>query len=217
MTRWRLYDYPASANCYKVRLALAQLGAEFERVPTDIFGGDTLTDAYGEINPARETPVLDVEGEGQLPESGAILAYVAEGSPLLPEDRWPRAQVLRWLLFEQTQVMWNIGGLRFRLLTGRLAAEDADAVRRREGASQALGMLDRHLGEAPFLVGDRYTIADIAVYGYAHVATEAGIDVEPLSAFTEWLERVAAQPNYMNDLAPYPPNASERAGLSIYG
>jgi glutathione S-transferase len=73
------------------------------------------------------------------------------------------------------------------------------------------------LSEAPFLVGDGYTIADIAVYGYAHVATEAGIDVEPLSAFSEWLERVAAQPNYMNDLAPYPPNASERAGLSIYG
>ena len=217
MPHWRLYDYPASANCYKVRLALAQLGADYERVPTDIFGGDTLTDAYGEINPARETPVLEVEGQDHLPESGAILVYVAEGSPLLPEDRWLRAQVLRWLLFEQTQVMWNIGGLRFRLLTGRLAAEDSDAVRRREGASQALGMLDRHLSEAPFLVGDRYTIADIAVYGYAHVATEAGIDVAPLPAFSGWLERVAAQPKYMDDLAPYPPNASERAGLSIYG
>ena len=137
MTRWRLYDYPASANCYKVRLALAQLEADYERVSTDIFGGDTLTDAYGEINPARETPVLEVEGEGHLPESGAILAYVAEGSALLPEDGWPRAQVLRWLLFEQTQIMWTIGGLRFRLLTGRLDADDADAAFARAVAAGA--------------------------------------------------------------------------------
>ena len=108
-------------------------------------------------------------------------------------------------------------GLRFRLLTGRLAADDADAIRRRDGASQALRLLEHQLRGAPFLVGDRYTIADIAVYGYAHVAAEAGLDVEPFAALSDWLARVAAQPNHMNDLEPYPPNASQRAGLSIYG
>ena len=186
MAQWRLYDYPASANCYKVRLALAQLAADYERVLIDIFGGDTLTDAYAEINPARETPVLEVDGHRRLYASGAILAYVAEGSPLLPEDGWLRAQALRWLLFEQTAIMWNIGGLRFRLLTGRLAADDADAIRRRDGASQALRLLEHHLRG-------------------------------PFAALSDWLARVAAQPNHMNDLEPYPPNASQRAGLSIYG
>ena len=152
-----------------------------------------------------------------MPESGAILAYAAEGTPLLPDERWLRAQVVRWLLFEQTAVMYAIGGLRFRLLTGRLTADDPETVRRRDAAVQALRLLDRHLGGAPFLVGDRYTIADIAVYGYTHVAAEAGIDVEPFAALAAWRDRVATRPGHINDLEPYPLNASQRAGLSIYG
>lgn len=217
MAHWRLYDYSASANCYKVRLALAQLGADYEHAPVDIFAGDTLTDAYAEINPARETPVLEVDATSRLPESGAILAYVAQGTPLLPDDRWLRAQVMRWLLFEQTAVMSTMGGLRFRLLTGRLAADDPAAVRRRDAALEALRVLDQHLSEAPFLVGDQYTIADIAIYGYAHVAGEANIDLEPFAAVAAWLDRIVGQPGYMNDLERYPPNACQSAGLSIYG
>jgi glutathione S-transferase len=218
MPRLRLYDYAASANCYKVRLALAQLALPCERVPVDIFDGGTLTDAFGRINPARETPVLEVDGSGHLPESGAILAYVAEGTPLLPDDRWLRAQVARWLLFEQTAVMSAIGGLRFRLLTGRLDADSAEASQRRDAALDGLRVLDRQLSAgARFLVGDRYTIADIAIYGYMHVAGEAGIDVAPFPAVGEWLERVAALPGHVNDLEPYPPSASRRAGRSIYG
>src|ERR687885_1106417 len=114
----RLYDYAASCNCYKVRLLLAQLGVEYERVPVDIFAGDTLDDGYAAVNPARETPVLEVDGR-HLPESGAILAYLAEGTRFLPADRWDRAQVLRWLLFEQTQVMSAIGGVGLPLVSGR--------------------------------------------------------------------------------------------------
>ncbi|MDQ2897248.1 MAG: glutathione S-transferase family protein [Actinomycetota bacterium] len=217
MAQWRLYDYAASANCYKVRLALAQLGADYVRVSIDIFAGDTLTDAYREINPTRETPVLELDGSAYLPESGAILTYVAQGTPLLPDDRWLRAQIVRWLLFEQTAVMSTMGGLRFRLLTGRLTIEDAEAVRRRDAGLQALRLLDGHLSQTPFLVGDRYTIADIAVYGYTHVAADAGIDTEPFPAFTGWVDRITDQPGYVNDLAPYPPNASRRAGQSVYG
>jgi glutathione S-transferase len=217
MPHWRLYDYAASANCHKVRLALAQLGAAYERVPVDIFDGGTLTDEYERINPARETPVLEVDGRMHLPESGAILAYVAEGTALFPDDRWLRAQVLRWLLFEQTAVMSTIGGLRFRVQTGRLAPDDPEAVRRREAGEQALALLDRQLARAPFLVGDAYTIADVAVYGYARLAPEAGIDVAPFAAFAAWLERVEEQPGYVDDLEPYPPNAGRRAGRSIYG
>jgi glutathione S-transferase len=213
----RLFDYDASANCYKVRLLLAQLGLDYERVPVDIFAGDTLTDAYAAVNPARETPVLEVPGRGFLPESGAILAYVAEGTPLLPADRWERAQVMRWLQFEQTQVMGTIGGLRFRLITGRIEPASRQAQARAQAGRDALALLDTHLREREFLADDRYSIADIAVYGYAHVAGEAGIDLGGFPAVAAWLARVEQTPGYMHDLAPYPANSHLGRSRSIYG
>jgi glutathione S-transferase len=208
----RLFDYAASANCYKVRLLLAQLDRPYERVPIDIFGGETLTDEYAAVNPARETPVLQLADGSYLPESGAILAHLAEGTAFMPADR---AQVLRWLLFEQSGVMTPIGGLRFRLLTGRISAEAAE--RRRPLALAALEVLERHLDRHDFFVGDRYTVADIAIYGYAHVAAEAGVDLADFAAVRAWCERVAAQDGHMNDLEPYPANAMAGAGRSIYG
>ena len=123
----RLHDYEASANCYKVRLLLAQLGLEYERVPVDIFAGETLTAEFAAINPMRSTPVLEPEPGSYLPESGAILTYLAEGSELLPSAPLERAQVLRWLLLEQADIVPAIGGLRFRLLTGRLATDEPEA------------------------------------------------------------------------------------------
>jgi len=210
----RLYDYPASANCYKVRLLLAQLGRPFDRVVIDIFAGETLSDEYAAINPARETPVLQV-GDLCLPESGAILAFLAEGTELMPTDALERAQVLRWLLFEQTGVMMPIGGLRFRLITGRISAESAE--RRRQAALASLALLEDHLGHHDFFAGGRYSIADIAIYGYTHAAGEAGIDLADFPAVHAWCERVSAQPGHMNDLEPYPANAMAGAGRSIYG
>jgi glutathione S-transferase len=210
----RLYDYAASGNCFKVRLLLGLLGRPYERVPIDIFGGDTLTEEYAAVNPARETPVLQV-GDAYLPESGAILAYLGDGTTFMPDEPIERAQVLRWLLFEQTGVMMQIGGLRFRLLTGRISAEAAE--RRRRGALAGLAVLEAHLGGHEFFVGERYGIADIAIYGYAHVAHEAGIDLADFPAVRAWCERVAGQDGYMNDLEPYPANAMAGAGQSIYG
>jgi glutathione S-transferase len=215
MTQPRLYDYAASANCYKVRLLLAQLGISYERIPVDIFAGETLGDDYAARNPARETPVLEVDGR-HLPESGAILAYVAEGTDLLPADPWERAQVLRWMLFEQTQVMGTIGGLRFRVLTGRLDANARGAEARRAAARSALEILDRHLAGRTFLAADRYTVADIAVFGYAHVAGDAGLDLDDYPAVQRWTRAVAVTPGFMYDLAPYPPNARRDASRSIY-
>jgi len=210
----RLYDYAASANCYKVRLLLAQLGRPYERILVDIFGGETLTDAYAVLNPARATPVLQVDDGTYLPESGAILAYLAEGTELMPAEPIERAQALRWLLFEQTGVMMPIGGLRFRLLTGRISAESAE--RRRRGAHAGLAVLEGHLERHDFFVADRYGIADIAIYGYTHVAGEAGIDLAEFPAVQAWCERVAGAAGYMNDLEPYPGNAMAGAGRSIY-
>jgi glutathione S-transferase len=169
-----LYDYAASGNCYKVRLLLAQLGRDYERVPVDIFDGDTLTDEFAALNPHRSTPVLVLPDGRTLIESNAILWYLAHGTAFLPDDPFGRAEVCRWLIYEQTDVMPMIGGLRFRLLTGRFAPDSERAQRRLAGAHEVLEILDGHLGERPFLAAGRYTIADIAVFAYSHVARRPG-------------------------------------------
>jgi glutathione S-transferase len=208
----KLYDYAASANCYKVRLLLAQLGLGYERVPVDIFAGDTLTDDYARINPARTTPVLEEPAGTFLQESNAILLELARGTPFLPDD----PQVHRWLFYEQADVVPTMGGLRFRLITGRLSPDDEDAVRRREASDEVLRLLDAHLTTREFFVDGSYSVADIGMYGYVHVAGEAGLGLEPYPALRAWLGRVQAQPGYMNDLEPYPPNARAGVSRSIY-
>jgi glutathione S-transferase len=208
----RLYDYAASPNCYKVRLALAQLGIDYERVPIDIFGGDTLGGDYAAKNPSRRTPVLEPEPGRYLPESAAILLYLTEGTELMPEDRLDRADVHRWLFFEQTQVYPTMGALRFLVGTGRMQPEDTP-----KGPSvQALKILDAHLAEADFLVGGRYTLADLANFGYVHCAHEGGLHMDRFPAVRGWLERVRAQPGHINDLEDFPENAKVGASRSIY-
>lgn len=213
----RLYDYAASGNAFKVRLLLAHLGLPYERVTTDIFGGDTLTAEYARINPRRTVPVLEVAEGTYLRESNAILLYLAEGTPYLPEDPLRRAEVVGWLVYEQAEIFPGTGGLRFRLLTGRLTPDHPDAVARLRAGRAVLDELDRHLRDRPFLVGDDYTIADVSVYSYAHLAHEAGHDMARHPAFARWLDRVAEQPGFVNDLAPFPPNAMAGAGRSLYG
>jgi len=211
----RLYDYAGSCNCYKARLLLAQLGLAYERIPVDIFNGETLTDEYARMNPQRTTPVLATE-QGYLPESNAILLYLAAGTQFLPDDPFQVAQVVQWLIYEQTDVIPTIAGLRFRLLVGRLAADDPDAVRRRDAAQLVLRLLDDHLSTRDFFVGGRYTIADIGIYGYSHRAHEAGIDMQPYANVRAWFARVEQQPGYVEDVEPYGTNAAPGAGRSIY-
>ena len=135
---------------------------------------------------------------------------------MLPTEATDQADIVRWLIVEQTDLIPAIAGLRFRLQTGRIAPDDADAVRRRTTGEELLGILDDHLSGQRFLVGDRYTIADIAVYGYTHVAHEAGYDLSRWPAVRAWLGHIAGQAGYMNDLLPYPANARAGAGRSIY-
>jgi glutathione S-transferase len=206
----RLHDYAASGNCCKVRLLLALLDREYERVPVDIFAGDTLTDEYAALNPLRETPVLVLDSGEPIAQSPAILWYLADDTPFVPADRLERALVLQWLAFEQERVMGGIGGPRFRLLTGRPPIEG-----RLEIGAGALELLDEQLAERAWLVGDRATIADVAVYGYAHVAHEAGL--QPGAHVRAWFERLRALPGFVADLEPYPANARAGAGRSIYG
>jgi glutathione S-transferase len=209
----RLYDYAASPNCYKVRLLLAQLGIEYERVPVDIFGGDTLEEEYADVNPSRRTPVLEPEPGKYIPESAAILLYLAEGSGLLPDDRFERAQVHRWLFFEQTQVYPTMGALRFLVGTGRMNAEDTP----KRPSVDALKLLEAHLAAYDFLVGDRYMLADLALFGYVHVAHEGGLDMDRFPAVQRWLERITEQPGFMDDLEPIPESARAAESRSIYG
>jgi glutathione S-transferase len=213
----RLYDYATSCNAYKVRLLIAQLELDVERVEVDIFAGETMTAAYGALNPARTVPVLELSDGRTLPESGAILWHLAEGSPLLPADGWTRAQVMRWLLFEQADLLPATGGLRFRLQTGRWRAGSPPAQARHAAGVDVLRMLDEHLRDRAFVVGETYTIADVALYGYTHVAHEAGLPMDDFPHVEAWLDRVVAQPGHMNDVAPYPPNARAGTGRSIYG
>jgi glutathione S-transferase len=212
----RLYDYAPSCNCYKVRLLLANLQRPYERVPVDIFDGETLTDDFARMNPTRTTPVLETDDGRFLPESNAILVYLAQGTEYLADDSFERAEIVRWLIYEQTDVIPTVGGLRFRLLVGRMTPSDPDAVRRKEGGEEVLRLLDDHLAEREFFVGGRYTIADIAIYGYTHLAHEAGIDMEPYPQLRTWFGRVEQQPGYVEDVEPYGANAAPGAGRSLY-
>ena len=212
----RLYDYAASGNCYKARLLLALLGRSYERVPIDIFAGDTLTDEYEQVNPLRETPVLETDAGEVIAQSNAILWYLAEGTDYLPEDRVGRARVLQWQFFEQERVMPGLGGTRFRRLTGRAAADPAGDARRFQLGLDTLAVLDAHLGERDWLVGDRPSIADLSVFAYTHVADDAGFELARYPAVPRWLGRVRALPGFMDDLEPYPENARPGKGRSIY-
>ena len=212
----RLHDYAASGNCYKVRLLLALLELKYKRVPVDIFAGDTLTPEFAQLNPLRETPVLELDFGETIAQSNAILWYLADGTSYLPADRLARARVVQWLSFEQERVMPGLGGTRFRRATGRAALDPAaDAARFATGLG-TLRVLDDHLAEREFLVGDRCSIADLSVFGYACVADQAGFDLASFPGVVAWLERVRALPGFVGDQLIYPENARPGQGRSIY-
>jgi len=208
----RLHDFAASANCFKVRMVLSQLGLPYQRVPVDIFAGDAQTDSYLARNPAGRTPMLETEDGSAIPESGAILLYLAEGTALLPDDRIERAHVHAWMFFEQNLLEPNVGSARFWRLTGRDGERPEAFARHFEAGAAALATLERGLIGRDFLVGDSYTVADCALYAYARVAPDAGYDLSGYPAVTAWLGRVAATPGAIDDLEPYPAAAHAGAG-----
>jgi glutathione S-transferase len=214
----KLYDYAGSGNCYKVRLLLAQLGLEYERVPTDIFAGESTTPAHLARNPAGRTPVLELPSGETLAESNAILLYLAEGTSLMPADLLQRARAWQWLFFEQNFLEPNVGTARFWRLTGRDAERPEVFAARVEAGRASLDALEGHLDGCRFLLGDAYTVADVSLFAYAHVAGDAGIDMQPYPAVRTWLENVRGTEGFMDDLDPYLPNARSGAGgRSVHG
>ena len=194
----RLYDYLPSGNGYKVRLLLRLLGRPFELVEKDIVKGETRTPEYLAKNANGRIPLLELEDGTFLPESNAILFYLAEGTPFLPEDRLGRAQALRWMFFEQYSHEPNIAVVRFWMQHADMTPEhEAMLPAKREGGYAALGVMEGQLQGRDWFVGDSITIADIALYAYTHVAHEGGFDLGNYPAVCAWLDRVVAQPGYV--------------------
>jgi glutathione S-transferase len=193
----RLHDFHDSGNGYKVRLLLGQLGIPYEYVEVDILKGTSRSPEFLAKNVNGKIPVLELEDGRCLSESNAILFYLAEGTPFLPAERWGKAEVMQWMFFEQYSHEPNIATSRFWL-----RHTEFDSHRRRRYAEKikdgtaALQVMETHLARHTFFAAERYTIADIALFAYTHVADEGGFDLSPFAAIRQWLDRVRAQPGH---------------------
>ncbi len=193
-----LYNSQVSGNCYKVRLLLAHLGLEVETVETSVVDRSNRAELLGNLNPGLRVPTIVLDDGRPLAESNAILWYFGDGTPYVPDDAYERAQMLQWQFFEQYSHEPNIAVARFWLAySGTPERFEAELPSRMKGGYAALDAMERHLDGRGFMVGDRYSLADISLYAYTHVAREGGFDLDPYPAIRGWLERVAAQPGHL--------------------
>lgn len=194
----KLYEYASSGNCYKIRLLLNQLGRAYQRIPIDILKGESRTAEFLAMNPVGKIPVLEIKPGQYLAESNAIICYLADGTDFLPSDRWERAQVLQWLFFEQYSHEPNIATVRFWIAIAQLAEQKREAIaQKQELGYAALRVMEQHLEKYNYFVGNRYTIADIALYAYTHVAAEGNFELSKFPAILAWFDRIVRQPNYL--------------------
>ncbi|MBD1589324.1 glutathione S-transferase family protein [Pseudomonas typographi] len=194
---YTVYGDFRSGNCYKIKLMLHLRGQPYRWVPVDILAGETQTETFLAKNPNGKIPVLELEDGSCLWESNAILNFLAEGSPLLPTEPRLRTQVLQWQFFEQYSHEPYVAVARFIQFYQGMPAERLEEYQRcHKGGYKALRVMERQLQLTPFLVGEEFSIADIALYVYTHVAHEGGFDLEPFPAVRAWLARVAQQPGY---------------------
>jgi glutathione S-transferase len=192
-----LYDSSVSGNCYKVRLLLAHLGLPYERHEVDVVHRRGRRELLGDLNPALRVPTLVLDDGRPLAESGAIIHYLAEGTPYLPQDRLERAQVLQWMFFEQYSHEPHIAVVRYWVSFAPSRPPEEELEARRAQGHAALAAMEAHLSTRRFLVADRYTIADIALYAYTHVAEEGGFELSGYPAIGAWLDRIAGQPGHV--------------------
>ena len=201
MVKLTLHEYSPSGNCYKIRLTAALLGVAIERREYDIMKGETRTPAFlANVNANGRIPTLQI-GDDFLPESNAACWWLASGSPLVPDDRFEQADMLRWMFFEQYNHEPNVATLRFwKAFVGFDALSDAQRAQipgKQAAGEAALRLMDEHLAGRDFLVGERLTLADIGLYAYTHVAHEGGFDMAAFPNVQAWLARVAAQADYI--------------------
>jgi glutathione S-transferase len=186
----------SSGNCYKVRLALEQLNLPYVWHEVDMMNGATRTDSFRQMNPNGKVPVLQIDENTCLFESDAILYYLAEGTHLLPTDRLSRARVLQWMFFEQYSHEPNVAVARFILQFAK-NPDDPRLPEKTAGSYRALDVMETHLATRAYFVDEQYSIADIALYAYTHVADEANLDLGQYPAVRAWLARVKAQPGHI--------------------
>lgn len=193
-----LHDNLGSGNAYKVRLLLSQLGRLFRRIEYDVTKAETRTPEFLALNPDGRIPLLQFPDGRRLAQSNAIIFYLAQGTDYLPVDNFAQAQVLQWMFFEQYSHEPFIAVARYWLhfLDPQEVRQDELAEKWQRGY-QALDVMEKHLGAADFLVGESYSIADIALYAYTHVAHEAEMDLTPYPGIRRWLDRVAEQPGHV--------------------
>ena len=191
-----LYDSGVSGNCYKVRLLLALLGLDYERRELSVVDRSNRAEVLGDLNPGLRVPTLVLDDGRPLGESGAILNYLAEGTEYIPEGLYDRAKMLQWMFFEQYSHEPYVAVPRFWLTKGIEVDPETLAERQRVGYL-AFDAMESHLAGHDYLAAERYTIADIALYAYTHVAHEGGFDMGGYPAIAAWLERVASQPNHI--------------------
>jgi glutathione S-transferase len=196
-----LHEYSPSGNCYKIRLTAALLGQTIERREYDILKGETRTPEFlASVNANGRIPVLQI-GDRFLPESNAASFYLADGSALIPEDRFDRADMLRWMFFEQYNHEPNIATLRFWIAyVGEANLTDSQRGQisaKRSAGDSALRLMEEHLEGRDCLVGDTLSLADVALYAYTHVAEEGGFDLSVYPNIGSWLKRVDAEPGFV--------------------
>jgi glutathione S-transferase len=199
-----LYDYLPSQNAWKVRQLLHHLGRAYRTVEVSIFEGEGRSENYLRINPTGTVPAIELDDGRTLAESNAILMYLADGTPYVPGDAFGRAKVQQWLHFEQERVESVLGALRHWTLTGKLAQRAPALVEaKRHAAQRTLEILERELSDRDFIAGERYTIADIALFAYGSRAAEAGFALDEYPAIRAWIARVEAQPGFLATMHPY--------------
>jgi glutathione S-transferase len=195
---YRLYQSHPSGNCYKIRLLLTQLQIPFEQVEVDIFKGESRTAEFLQKNLNGRVPVLEIESGQYLAESNAILSYLSEGTEFAGQDRWERAQILQWLFFEQYSHEPYIATSRYWISLLKKPDDYAEQLAQKQAPGYAaLQVMENHLQTHPFLVRDRYTIADIALFAYTHVAPEGNFSLANYPAIQDWIARVQAQPLHL--------------------
>ena len=209
-----LYDYLPSQNAYKVRLLLSHLQRPYVTKLVSIFEGEGRRVEFLAKNPTGAVPVLELEDGRVLTESNAILVYLAEGTRYLPTDSWDRAQVLRWMFFEEDLIQNGLASLRHWTMTGKLARRSEETIAAKTGTSlKTLGILDRWLTGRQYLTDAGYTIADISVFAYASRADEAAIPLNGYPAVSAWVARVRTQDYFLDTVYPYSMDLSSRAEL----
>jgi glutathione S-transferase len=199
-----LYDYLPSQNGYKVRLLLTQLERPYRTEIVSIFDGAGQKPEYLAINPWGAVPAIRLDDGRVLAESNAILFYLADGTPYLPGDAYLRAKALQWMSFEADYVQMSMGSLRYWTLTGKTARRPRELVEsKRHAAMRALNALERQFSRTEFILGDRYSVADISLFAYSHVARDADLPLDDFPAILRWIARVRAQPRFLGEVHPY--------------